>query len=66
MVRKLLRSDEVAELLDVSVDRVFSLAREGIIPSCRLGRQIRFCPEKLQQFIGNGGKALPGGWRKEL
>lgn len=63
--RKLLRVDEVAARLDLSEPRVYALARQGILPSVRLGRQLRFSPEVLEEFIRSGGKALPGGWQRE-
>ncbi len=62
---KLLRVDEVAQLLDLRRHRVYELARANILPHVRLGRQIRFSAEKIQEFIESGGQALPGGWRKE-
>jgi len=65
MPKKLLRMPEVARILDIREDRVYQLCREGILPHCRLGRQIRIDPEELEAFIKNGGKALPGGWKRE-
>jgi excisionase family DNA binding protein len=62
MLRKLLRSDEVATLLDVSLDRVTALAREGHIPAIRCGRAWRFCPEQIDRWILAGGA---GGWKRE-
>lgn len=62
---KLLKVEEVAEMLDCSEYRVYTLAREQIIPSVRLGRQLRFSADALNEFITNGGKSFPGGWRKE-
>ena len=62
---KLLKADEVAEMLEVSEDRVYQLVRENILPHVRLGRQVRFSAELLNNFIANGGKTWPGGWRKE-
>ena len=53
----------------VSIDRFYTLVRQGIFPPgvvVHLGRQIRVHPEKLERFIENGGKALPGGWRREV
>jgi hypothetical protein len=41
------------------------LARRGTLPHFRLGRQIRISRAQLEQFIQQGGQALPGGWRKE-
>lgn len=65
MDKKLLRASEVAEILDLSVERVYDLAREGILPTCRLGRQLRFSSNAIENFINNGGKTYPGGWKKE-
>lgn len=65
MSTKLLKLSEVAEMLDVTYDRVAQMAREGILPVVRLGRQVRVNPNTLQSWIENGGQALPGGWRKE-
>ena len=66
MSRKLLRIPTVAQILDVTEDRVYSLAREGVLPHVRLGRQIRVDNDALETFINDGGKALPGGWRKKV
>ncbi|GMA49223.1 hypothetical protein GCM10025857_05800 [Alicyclobacillus contaminans] len=65
MVRRLLTMTEVAEICGVSVSRVYELAREGLIPVVRLGRQLRVDPEQLERWIQTGGKAYPGGWRRE-
>ncbi len=62
---KLLKADEVAEMLEVSEDRVYQLVRENILPHVRLGRQVRFSTDALTNFIASGGKTWPGGWRKE-
>lgn len=62
---RLLRVPHVARILDVSEDRVYELAREGVLPAVRLGRQIRFDEDKLRAWIDQGGCALPGGWRRE-
>ena len=62
---RLICANEVAKILGVKIERVFALAREGIVPCVRLGRQLRFSPNALRQFIESGGKALPGGWRRD-
>lgn len=62
---RFLNANEIAELLDVSVARVYVLARSEILPCVRLGRQIRFSEQALEQWIANGGQALPGGWRRD-
>lgn len=62
---KLMAVEEVADILGVGVHRVYELARADILPHVRLGRQLRFSPEKISEFIEGGGQALPGGWRRE-
>jgi hypothetical protein len=57
-----------ARRIGISVGRFYDLVRNGIFPPgvvVRLGRQIRIHPGRLDQFIEGGGKALPGGWRRE-
>ena len=56
---------QVAKLLKMTEDRVYALCRENIIPHTRFGRQIRISEKQLNDFIVNGGKALPGGWRRK-
>jgi excisionase family DNA binding protein len=69
MTAKALESMEyAARRLNVSEQRAYQMAREGILPEgvvVRLGRQIRVDPDELECFIKNGGQALPGGWKKE-
>lgn len=55
---KLLRIDDVAELLDVSRARAYELVREGLLPVVRLGRQIRVDPGKLDAWLDAGGIGL--------
>ena len=65
MNRKLETAVVVARWLDVPVDRVYQLAREGILPHVRLGRQLRFDAATVERFIDEGGRAFPGGWKKQ-
>jgi excisionase family DNA binding protein len=65
MTLELLTLEQTAKVLRVKYARAAELARDGVIPVVRLGRQIRVDPERLSNFISRGGKALPGGWRKE-
>jgi excisionase family DNA binding protein len=60
----LLIADETARVLRVPTPRVYALARQGILPCVRLGRQLRFCQHALDRWIEEGGQALPGGWRR--
>lgn len=62
---ELLRAGKAASKLDLSVDRLYTLTRENIIPCVYLGRQIRWSEEKLNEFIERGGERWSGGWRKE-
>ncbi|CCQ94097.1 DNA binding domain protein, excisionase family [[Clostridium] ultunense Esp] len=65
MEKKLLLVEDVAEILNLSVQSVYTQVREGIIPAIRIGRQLRFDPDKLQEWMDQGGTALPGVWKKE-
>jgi excisionase family DNA binding protein len=65
MSKSLLTLEQVAEALSVSYARASQLAREGILPVVRLGRQYRVDPERLAEFVAGGGRPLPGGWRRE-
>jgi len=62
---RLLKTSEVAEMLQISEDRVYTLSRENIIPSVRLGRTLRFSATAIEEFILSGGKALPGIYKRE-
>lgn len=64
MLRRKLTLREAADVLQVSYHRAAELARQGLIPVIRLGRQVRVCPDQLETFIAKGGRALPGGWRR--
>ena len=53
---KLWTVSATAEFLGVTEQRVYSMAREGILPAVvRLGRQIRVNPERLQEWAEAGG-----------
>lgn len=54
--RKLLRVPVVARKLDMPEAAVYRLLREGLLPLVRVGRAVRVDAEKLEQFIGGGGK----------
>ena len=62
---RLLTVPETADILRLTPGRVYELARTGILPVVRLGRQIRVDAERLDEFLKAGGQALPGGWRAE-
>lgn len=52
---RLLTAKETAEILRVTLPRVYELAREGLIPSVHMGRQVRFDETKLREWIAQGG-----------
>jgi excisionase family DNA binding protein len=56
---------QTAEELGVTYERAAQLAREGVLPVVRLGRQYRVDPDRLAEFIAAGGRRLPGGWRRQ-
>ena len=58
MSTKLLRMEEVAAFLDVTLARAYELVRQGVLPAVRLGRQVRVDPERLEQWVAQGGRAL--------
>ena len=53
--RRLLRAQEVAQRYAVSRNYVYKCAREGRLPSVRLGRVVRFDPLLLEEFDKRGG-----------
>jgi excisionase family DNA binding protein len=61
---KLLKVEDIAELFSLSEERVYTLARQGILPVIKIGRQLRFAETAINSFIENGGKSWSGGWRK--
>ncbi len=67
MPKNLLRITHVARILDVSEDRAYWLARQGLIPVVRIGnRQIRVDEDQLRSWIEKGGRALPRDPREEV
>lgn len=58
MQTRLMKIQEVAEILDVTEDRAYQMAREGLLPVVRLGRQIRIDQGRLQDWIDRGGQGL--------
>ncbi len=56
MTTRLLKADKVAEILDVSTQRVYELTRERRIPFIQLGdRQYRYSEAALQAWLEDGG-----------
>jgi excisionase family DNA binding protein len=62
---KLLRVPAVAEALDITNARARELVRTGVLPCVRIGRQVRVEENTVKNFIATGGRALPGGWKRQ-
>ena len=50
-IGKLLKAQEVAELLSVSRSFAYELMQSGQLPTVQLGRAVRVRPEDLEEFI---------------
>lgn len=64
-MRPLINLQKTAERLGIGYDKAADLVRKGLLPAVRVGRQIRIDPDQLEAWIAGGGRAWPGGWRKE-
>jgi excisionase family DNA binding protein len=51
----------LAERLNVTSARAYELVRTGVVPSVRLGRQVRVDPAAVERWIAAGGTAANGG-----
>lgn len=58
---RLLTVRQVAELLSVPQARAYELARAGMLPVVRVGRQVRVDEDALRKWIASGGCGLSGG-----
>jgi predicted DNA-binding transcriptional regulator AlpA len=59
-IKPLLLAESVASILQVSEQRVWEMARVGILPPgvvVRLGRQVRFNEDRLSEWLEEGGQA---------
>jgi predicted DNA-binding transcriptional regulator AlpA len=64
---RLLDAKEVAEILQVNVQRIYELTRLGIPPSVRIApKQFRFEETRLMQWIEHGGKLDAKGLEAKL
>ncbi len=48
---RLLKSDEVAEMLQISRSMAYALMKRGDIPTVRIGTSVRVRPEDLEKYI---------------
>jgi excisionase family DNA binding protein len=51
MLNRLLRGNEVAQILNISRAYAYLLMKRGQIPAVRIGRSVRVRPEDLEKFI---------------
>ena len=59
---KLITAPELAEKFDsISRDRLYELAREGLIPHVKIGRSVRFSAQAIAAWLENGGTSGPDG-----
>ena len=45
------KPEEIAEILRISLSQVYTLCREGVIPSFNIGRNIRISGEELALWL---------------
>ncbi len=57
---KLLTAKQVADALQVTPARVYEMSRENLLPTVRLGRQVRYDEDALREWIKSGGSVLDG------
>ena len=50
-IGKLLKAEEVAEMLNVSRSFAYALMQTGQLPTVHLGRSVRVRPEDLAEFV---------------
>lgn len=54
---KFLTVPEMAETLGLSTGRVYEVLRLGLIPSVRIGRQVRVEEQAFKDWVSQGGQA---------
>ena len=62
---ELLTTTQLAEQTGIPERRLYALVRDNLIPTVRLGRQVRFSKQAVEAWIAEGGQSLPGGWRRD-
>jgi len=53
---RLLTAEDVADLLRVSLDTIYDYARDGVLPSVRFGRSVRFKAGDVEAFIADASE----------
>ncbi|MED0672677.1 helix-turn-helix domain-containing protein [Aneurinibacillus aneurinilyticus] len=65
-MNRLLTIEETCDILAIPIQTGYAMAREKILPTVRIGRLVRIDPDKLKEWIDQGGKSYAGGWKKEI
>lgn len=55
MNNSFLQISQVSDLLEISDTTTRRLVKNGVLPSVRVGRQIRIDQRQLQEWLDNGG-----------
>lgn len=55
---RLLTAHELASDLGLTLPRTYAMARKGLIPAVWLGRQLRFDPNAIREWLAKGGSPL--------
>ena len=50
-IERALTADDLADLLQISRLTILRKAKKGIIPSFRVGTLVRFCPNKIYDWL---------------
>lgn len=48
---RMISADELAEVLNLSVDSIYRLARRGVLPAFRVGRTVRFDLDRVEAAL---------------
>ena len=60
LLPRLLKADDLARMTGLSKARIYELAREGSLPTVRLGRSLRFDCRVVGEWLAQGGTAKAG------
>lgn len=60
---RLIDAKELAVQRGLHAERWRELARQHLVPHVRVGRSVLFDPERVDEWIAQGGQSLAGGWR---
>ena len=64
--KRLYSKHEVELVYGIRANQLASLVKYGVLRCVRVGRRVMYDREVLEDFIAQGGKGLPGGWRRKL